>query len=441
MRRKTAICALVCLSAFFFTAAEEASLLEKRKDIIRYGIESELLDLVTALQTEKEDKLNDDLLGVLTESRSPRLQEALLKFFSVREWGGAIPEAVRLVDGRDEVVASSVNAALGYLAAVRAKEGVPEAREILQSQETKYVSPAIRLLGRAGGEAEAETLLGVFESDEATEATKQDAILALGELRAVAAVDSLIKLLEDESSGKATRMYCADALGKIGDPKAVDALVKAANGDDPQVRSSSVTALGSFKDPAARSAVVQALRDGVTGVRLAAIKSAAAASIREAEPYIRYRARNDPEKKVREEALKALGGFGGGENLDLLREILQDKKSSVDSRTASFSVLLEKDPNGSRRELDKVLSAESTGKDKSLYKAFLRALSQTKEEGAAPLVETYLLRSEDHADRMAGIEWARRNKVRSLRPLIAAMAETDKAEAVKKRAAAALEDF
>ena len=152
-RRGLICCALACLIGVVTAAAQEASLLDKRKDIIRYGIETELLELVTTLQTEKEDALNKELLTVLTESRSPKLQEALLKFFAAREWNGAIGAAVDILDRRDEEAQPSVQAALGYLGTVKAKEGLSEAAEILNDQETKYLPAAVRLLGRAGGDS------------------------------------------------------------------------------------------------------------------------------------------------------------------------------------------------------------------------------------------------------------------------------------------------
>jgi hypothetical protein len=441
MTKKICLCTLICLVAGFSAMAEESSLLEKRKDIIRYGIESEILDLIKALQAEKEDKLNDGLLTVLAESNSPKLQEALFNFFSAREWNGAIADAVKVVDGRDEAATSSVLAALSYLAALHAKEGIPEAQEIVKADETKYLSPAIRILGRAGEEEEAQVLLGIFDTEEASDAVKQETILALGELKSAVAVDKLMKILDDESSGKATRMYSANSLGKIGDVRAIPSLIKAANGDDPQVRSYAITALGSFTDAAAETAVVQALRDSTPAVRSAAIKSAATANIHEAEPYIRYRAKNDPDKKVRLDALKALGTFGGSENIGFLQGMIQDKKLDTDSRSSAFAVLLDKDSDGSRSTLEKVLAAESAEKDPALFKVLLRALSMTEAKSAAPLVETYLLRSTDYTARIAGIEWVRRNKAGSLRPIVAALAETDKVEAVKKRAVSALEDL
>lgn len=433
------------LPAFLLAAAllgaQGSASPEKRRDVIRYGIESELLELVTALQNEKDDTFNPDLLVLLGETRSPRLREALLRFFTVREWPGAVPAAVSLLDGRDQESAQSVNAALGYLSAVKAREGIPEAREIVESRESKYLSPAIRLLGRAGGAPETDLLLGLYESEESSDSLRQDVILALGEIGAQAAVESLMKTLDDTAGKKGTRMFAAEALGKIKDARAVPSLVRAANGEDPQVRGAAMTALGNFPGSEADAAIVQGLRDSVPAVRLAAVKASASRSIREAEPFIRFRARNDPDRKVKDEAIKALAGMGGRENLEFLRELLQDKKVDVPSRAGAFSALLERDADGSRADLEKALAAEAASKDPSLLKAFQRALVQGTDKAAAPLVQTYLLNSPDFGTRIAGIDWVRRNKVQSLRSAIAAMAESDKVESVRTRAAAALAEL
>jgi len=432
---------LALLLAASVLIALDAPTLEKRRDVIKYGIESELLELVAALQTEKEDSLNPDLLSVLAESRSPRLREAILKFFAAREWTGAAASAVAILDRRDEELALSVNAALGYLSSVKSAEGLPEAREIVEARETKYLSPAIRLLGRAGGESETELLLGMYKSDDATDSLRQEVIQALGEIGARPAVESLIETLEDTAGKKATRMFAAEALGKIKDERAVPSLVMAANGEDPQVRATAVAALGSFSGAEAESAIVQGLRDGIPGVRLAAIKASVALSIRASEPFIRFRVRNDPDRKVKDESIRALGTLGGGENLRFLRELLQDRKVDMASRAAAFAVLLDRDADGSRGELEKALAAEAVSKDTTLLKAFQRALVQETDKAAAPLVEAYLLKSPDFGTRIAGIDWARRNKVTSLKPAISALAETDKVESVRTRAAAALADF
>ncbi len=429
------------LLAAALTAAQDSAALEKRRDVIRYGIESELLELVTTLQNEKEDALNGDLLEVLAQSRSPRLREAVLKFFALREWPGAVRAAVALLDGRDQESAQSVNAALGYLSAVKAREGIPETREILESREPKYLPQAVRLLGRAGGDSESELLLDLYKSDETSDALRQDVIQALGEIGARAAVESLMETLDDTAGKKTTRMFAAEALGKIKDARAVPPLVRAANGEDPQVRGAAVTALGVFSGAEAEAAIVQALRDSVPAVRLAAVKASVSRTIRDAEPFIRFRARNDPDRNVKNEAIKALAALGGRENLQFLRDLLQDRKADAPSRVAAFAALLEKDPEGSREDLDKALSAEAASKDPSLLKAFQRALVQGTDKAAAPLVEAYVLKSPDFGTRIAGIDWVRKNKVASLRTVLAALAETDKVESVRTRAAAALADL
>ena len=433
------------IPAFLLTAAvlcaQDPQILDKRRDVIRYGIESELLELVTALQNEKEDSLNQDLVALLAETRSPRLREAILKFFSAREWPGAVADAVSLLDGRDQEPVPPVAAALAYLSAIKAREGVSRAREIVEARESKFLSQAIRLLGRAGGDPESDLLLSLYTSEETSDALRQDVIQALGELGSKSVVESLIKTLDDTGEKKATRMFAAEALGKIKDARAVSSLVRAANGDDPQVRGAAVSALGAFPGPEAEAAVVQALRDSLPTVRLAAVKASALRSIRDAEPFIRFRARNDPDRKVKDESIRALGTLGGRDNFQFLRDLLQDTKADSASRAMAFTVLLERDTDGSRGDLDRALAAETVSKDTSLLKAFQRALVQSTDKAAAPLVEAYVLKSSDFGTRIAGIDWVRRNKVSSLKPVLSALAESDKTEAVRTRAASALADL
>ncbi|HSV56787.1 MAG TPA: HEAT repeat domain-containing protein, partial [Magnetospirillaceae bacterium] len=200
-----------------WAAAPEPSGLDRRRDVVRYGIESELMELVTALQNEGQDELNTELLAVLTESRSPRLREAVLGFFTAREWPDAAREAAEILARRDLDSARVVNAALAYLSAVRAQEGLAEARKIVDARETQFLPQAIHMLGRTGGQADAEILLSMYASEEATDALRQDVIQALGELGSKAAVDSLLQALDDAEVRMATRVFAAEALGKIGD--------------------------------------------------------------------------------------------------------------------------------------------------------------------------------------------------------------------------------
>ncbi|MCK7486276.1 MAG: HEAT repeat domain-containing protein [Bacillus subtilis] len=90
-------------------------------------------------------------------------------------------------------------------------------------------------------------------------------------------------------------------------------MVQAANGEDPQVRGAAMTALGVFPVPRRTAAIVQGLRDSVPAVLLAAVKASVARRSGRRSPSSGFRARNDPDRKVKDEAIKALAGMGGGE--------------------------------------------------------------------------------------------------------------------------------
>ena len=316
----------------------------KRRDTLRYGIESEITDLLRTLDSEKEGKFNEDILALFRSSRNNKMRTSILDFFSSLEWKGAESDALDVVAARDRNDQALVVSALSYLAQIRSKAALEYASAIMKDEDKKLLPGVIKLIGRAGGPAEEDILLNWMATDSATDDLKQSAMRALGDLGSRKAVEKLRKMAEDGLQGKANRMTACDALGKIGDPAAIPSLVTAANGDDPNVRSAAVAALASFRDADAVAAIQSALRDSVALVRIAACKACARLKLAEAVPAIIYKASNDPEKAVKTEAMKSLADLGGSESFAFLRTYLAEAKNDTTLRILAFGLLLRKDP-------------------------------------------------------------------------------------------------
>lgn len=412
----------------------------KRRDTLRYGIESEVTDLLKTLDSEKEGKFNEDILALFRSSRNNKLRLAVLDFFSDLEWKGAESDALDLVAARDRNDQALVASALAYLAQIRSKAALEYASAIMKDEDKKLLPGVIKLIGRAGGPDEEDLLLGWMATDSATDDLKQSAMRALGDLGSRKAVEKLGKIAEDGQQGKANRMAACDALGKIGDPAAVPCLVSAANGDDPNVRSSAVTALASFKDPDALAAIQGALRDSVALVRIAACKACAKLHLAEAVPAIIYKATNDPEKAVKTEAMKSLADLGGSEGFAFLRTYLENAKNDTALRILAFGLLLRKDP-GSADALRERLAAEGKEKDRSLYTSFVREIANSPDTPwALPLVRI-LFSDSDYLIRVGGLEWARRNKDAGIKADLEQLASKDPSDYIRKRAAEILASF
>jgi len=282
-------------------AADQAAKLEaQRRDTIRFGIDSEINDLVGSLTIEKEGRYNDDLLGLLKNSRSAKLRSAILDFLASLEWNGAEAIALGILTDRDNSDPDLVISSLSYLAAIRSKEALKLSDAIIKEDNKKLLPSLVRLMGRAGGEAEETLLLDWFDGDSATPALKEEAIKAMGEIGSAKAAARLGKLVQDNAAGKAARIFACVALAKIKDQSSVTPLVSAANDADPNIRAAAIEALGVFASAdsgeEARSALVQALRDSFPKARIAACKAVAVGNVTAALPFLKYKAQNDPEK-------------------------------------------------------------------------------------------------------------------------------------------------
>jgi hypothetical protein len=421
------------------TGASESAA-DKRRNTILYGIDTEILDLLKSLTSEKETAYNDELLKLLTASKSDKLRSSILDFFASLEWAQAESAALRIVENRDEQDAALVSSALGFLASIKSKEALAFVPKMLEENNKAYTKGLIRLMGRAGGETEESILLEWFDGDSTTQELKEEAIKALGEIGSSKAAERLERLVKDGEAGKAARMYACTALGKIKNAASVSALIQAANGADPNVRAAALEALENFDTADARSAIVQGLRDSFVQARIAASKAAGKLKIAEAEPFLRYKATSDPEKAVKTEACRALALLGG-DSFSFLRERVEDKKTETSIRVLCFGLLARYDASRSLKLLEDVLRAEQTQKERSFFTALVREIANADDApDIGPLAEI-LLGDKDFNIRIGAVEWIRKNKATDMKDELAKIAESDPSEPLRKRAADALKSF
>jgi HEAT repeat protein len=427
------------------TAEDQAAKLEaQRRDTIRYGIDSEVSDLVTSLTTERDGRYNDDLLSLVSSSRNVKLRISILDFLAALEWKGAEALALGIVENRDNSDADLVASSLSYLAAIRSKDALKYSDALIKEDNKKLLPALVKLMGRSGGEPEVKMLLDWFDSDSAIPALKEEAVKALGEIGSATAAARLEKFVQDTGGGKAARMFACDALAKIKATSSVAPLVKTANDADPNVRTSAIEALGTFAGASAasgeeaRGELVQALRDSYVKARIAACKAVAAGKVTAAIPFLRYKAQSDPEKAVKTEACRSLAIMG---SFPFLRERLEDKKEDSELRVLCFGLLARYDPAGSMPVLAARLSAEAAEKERSFYTSLAREVANADKAPGIGKLARILLADQEYLIRIAGIEWARKNKAQDLKADLENLAKNDPSAMIKKRAADALTAF
>ena len=406
-------------------------------------------DLIKDLTAAKDGLYNDDLLVLLQNSSDAKLRGTVLDFFGVLEWKGAEQIAMGLVDDRDNLDSDLVSSALSYLAEIRSKDALKFTDAIIKEDNRKLLPALVRLMGRAGGTAEEELLLGWFDSDSATPALKEEAIKALGEIGSGKAADRLDKLIQDPGAGKAARMFACDSLARIKDPASVAPLIKAATDADPNVRCSAIDALGAFAsggDEAACREIAEALRDSFVKARVEACKAAAAGKVRQALPFLRYKAQSDPDMAVRTEACRSLAAMGeSADSADasfaFLRERLEDTKEDSGLRALCFGLLARYDPTGSMPILQARLMTEAAAKQRDFYTALAREIAYADKAPLIGALARMLLSDQDYLIRVAAIEWIRKNKALDLKPDLERLTIQDPSDMIRRRATEALKVF
>lgn len=421
------------------TAAEAlAEQRARRADTLRYGIESQVIELLQTLRAERERYFDDMVLRLAREEGGHRMRAAALEYFGHFDSDRAEGVAVALLRERERHPNALVLAGFSYLARIKSRAALSVVDEVLADDERPYLQAAIRLAAAAGASDRAEAVVRVFESEETGSALRIEALNALGELKAPAAFELLSRVLDDEAGSKAERMNAARGLAALGDDRAVESLAAASRGEDPNVRASAVEALGSFKGSAAAAAVAAALRDNHQGVRAAAVKAAGGMRLDDAVPALEFRLTQDPDRSVREAAVAALAAFDSPSTWSTLVAFAEDAKQPQQYRLRAFAAVIGEGPASSRASMRTLFAALDNEKDRASYLAFARAALAVDKEGAADFAQR-LYADKEFTSRLAAIAWAERNAYAAHAPELKRLAESDPTESVRKRAGAALE--
>lgn len=418
-----------CFSSF---AEDTISTLEKRTQIIKYGIDTEIIDLLKTLVQEKNNDYNASLNEVLIKTRNPKIKEALFKFFLEREWKGAEESALSVIRDRDNQEDVTTQAALSYLGSTKSPEAITIAVELIKVDEKKFISQAINLIGKSGSSEQEDILLAYWEKDP-SEQLKQDILLALGGIGTEKSVDFLIKIVNDTAKTKSHRMYACTSLGKLKNDKAIPVLTKAINDQDAVIRQYAVEALASFTNIDFVTLFHDALRDSNAKVRIQAAQSIAKMKSKDFIDALIYRVNNDSEKKVKEECLKALMDINTNESITFVRNLLKDSKALLAMRDLAFSELMKKDRSASISVLKEEMISASKEKDLARFMTMVRVVSQAEGSGLNELV-TVILSNKDYLVRIGALEYIKKNKLSEYKAVIENLSINDPNETIKKKA-------
>lgn len=407
---------------------------KKTRETIKYGIESELMDLVKKLIDNDDPRYSDELYDLFQETKSPAVREKILEYFTKLEDPCLEDYAVTILNDPYEEKNSTVEQCFKYISAVKTREAVPAVVSLLESEKEAYFNPALSALGEIGGETEAQYLVEFLDRSDLTSGQRQALMRVLGKLKAVETWDALVEIAEDEGENSFVRMYAAEAIGAMKKEESVGVLVKLFESTDANLRCYCIKGLAFFpENKEARNAIIQAIKDGQYKVRLEAITASGENKISDAVPYIIYRAQNDPEASVKSKAYETLAKFGSSQAEGFLIKQLEDKKAGDGVKRQCAETLL-KYSTGGRTQIASL--AEELAKDdrQKPFRYTIGKLLVRYPDKAFSNACRLFLESKDAATCAMGLDLFKAGEFNSLEGSVRKIAEDSKAGANKKKA-------
>lgn len=410
------------------------------RETLRYGIESQVVELLEDLASSQEEALADEVLEMLEDRTNPVLLRRGLAYFGAIEDDRAEGIARRLLESANDE--DTPLEALRYLARsveTPSEETLERVRAVLNVRSERVASQAALTLGDLGDIQAIELLHEVFEQRN-EESIRGNVILGIGRMGEDArhAEEWLIPLLDDPTASATVRYYTADTLGRIGSSDAREPLLELLTSDDGMMRAYAISSLVSLDPDGIGEELTRAIRDDNWQVRRIALEGIGRAGHGEVLDAVRYMARRDPDHRVRSRAVETIGELGMDDGYDFLRELLSQPSAPYESRTKAIDMLVEHDLGRSFETFASVLEAEQNRRGSRIVQYIGGALSRAEHSGLEEVYETFLSH-DDVAMRLFAIQGIGRNRFTRFREQIEEFADENQPATVRRHAQEALD--
>ena len=407
---------------------------ENKSNTIKYGVPSDISSLIDELIKNDDPRFTEEIYDVFQVSKNTVIKQKILNYFKQLEDPCLEDYAVETLNDPYEERNDLVKACFQYIAAVKTKEAIPAVLALIESENDSYFNDAIATIGDIGGPAEAMFLVEYLEREDLSDAQRQTLMRTCGKMHAIQTWDKVVEVAEDEDENLYVRMYAAEALGLMEKKESVPVLIELFTETDPNLRQYVIKGLSHFPDVVeAQQTIMQGIRDEHWRVRQEAIKAAKENKMKDAVPYLIYRARNDSEKVIKEEAYTSLAAVNTEEANDFLVTQLGEKKVGDATKKKIVEVLL-KEGNAGQKEI--LALAEECVKDdkrKDLRYAIGKELAKYENPAYEDICLKYLA-SKDSTTQSLGLDIYKMNKFNSAETTMRAIYTDKKANSgVKNR--------
>ena len=391
---------------------------ENKSNTIKYGVPSEISTLIDELIKNDDPRFTEEIYDVFQVSRNTIIKQKVLNYFKQLEDPCLEDYAVEVLNDPYDEKNDLVKACFQYVSAVKTKEAIPAVLALIESENDSYFNDAIAAIGEIGGPEEAMFLVEYLERDDLSDAQRQTLMRTCGKMHAIQTWDKVVEVAEDEDENLYVRMYAAEALGLMEKKESVPVLTALFSENDPNLRQYVIKGLSHFPDVIeAKQTIMQGIRDEHWRVRQEAIKTAKANNMTDTVPYLIYRAKNDSEKIIKEEAYATLAAVNTNEANEFLISQLQEKKLGDGTKKKIVEVLLKEGHAGEKEILELAEECLKDDKRKDLRYGIGKELAKYENTAYDEICIKYLS-SKDSTTQSLGLDIYKTNKFSSAVPVM-----------------------
>ncbi|MFP4300829.1 MAG: HEAT repeat domain-containing protein [Spirochaetaceae bacterium] len=421
------------------------SIVEQWRDTLRFGINSEIIELIPTLRDERVRELEPEIASLLESSRNEELQGEILTYYRELDLPEAQPMAIELLSEYQVSGNQRTQAAIRYLTDLPPDS--PEARgevsellsEIVRQGGGQIAASAATAVSSYGEEIGVDGITELY--DEASSEDVQAAlVLSLGEMGDPEAFEFLARIAEDEGEAMVLRQYAVDSLGKLQVEEAIPIISNLLGAENSLLRAYAVSALGRFETEEAENALIAALRDEFWRARVFALQGIARLEVETAIPAVIYKVRQDPEQRVRLEAVKTLRAFPTGEVRSFVEESVKNSRVNQEIRLAMVDLLLHWGDSFSVSLLEEVMLSSWEEEESRILDYIGRQASRIENERFAPLYEK-MLSHRNYIIRIYGARGIARNGLARYRENLEELTDEGHHPALRRNAQRALEEL
>ena len=386
---------------------------ENKANTIKYGVPSEISSLIDELIKNDDPRFTDEIYDVFQVTKNTAIKQKVLNYFKQLEDPCLEDFAVETLNDPYDEKNDLVKACFQYVSAVKTKEAIPAVLSLIESENDSYFNDAIATIGEIGGPSEAMFLVEYLERDDLSDAQRQNLMRTCGKMHAVQTWDKVVEVAEDEDENLYVRMYAAEALGLMEKKESVPILTQLFSEADPNLRQYVIKGLSHFPGVVeAEETIMQGIRDEHWRVRQEAIKTVKENKMKDAIPYLIYRAKNDSEKVIKDEAYNSIAALNSNEGNDFLVDQLKEKKTGDSTKKKIVEVLLKEGHCGQKEILDLAEECLKDDRRKDLRYAIGKELAKYENSAYESICLKYL-ESKDSTTQSLGLDIYKTNKFHS----------------------------